>query len=104
MCPGSVEVDTIVFLDPVDPVLEPNRWAGGVSISPNPSKNILSIQSVLAQLLEVEVFSTTGTLLRREKMAPAHDATLDVSTLSPGLFFLKINTSFGWTVKKFKVE
>ena len=104
VCPGSVEVDTIVFLDPVDPVLEPNRWAGGVSISPNPSKNILSIQSVLAQLLEVEVFSTTGTLLRREKMAPAHDATLDVSTLSPGLFFLKIKTSFGWTVKKFKVE
>ena len=104
VCLGGVEVDTIVLLDPVDLALEPSRWADGISISPNPSKNVLSIQSPLALLSEVEVFSTTGTLLRREKIAPAYAYTLDISALSPGLFFLKIKTASGWAVKKVQVE
>ncbi len=104
VCPGVIEVDTLVLFDPVDYATETDQWVGEVDISPNPATNTLSVLSHHAQVLQLEVFSLAGLSVLQVKNAPAFSATLDISALPPGLFFLKIKTSAGPVVRKFHVK
>jgi Secretion system C-terminal sorting domain len=104
VCLGSVFVDTILLYDPVNPAFETNRWEDGVSIYPNPSEDALYIHLPNYQLSEIEVLSATGYLLHRVKSALTNDVSLDVSSLAPGFYFLKLKTTAGLFIKKIKVK
>ncbi len=69
-----------------------------ISIYPNPTYNILnlSIEGVSPQT--IRLFSMSGQLLLFESdIKPS----IDISALSPGIYFLDINTEVGPMVKKF---
>lgn len=101
---GGILVDTIVLFDPASHVAEPDEWAAGISVFPNPTREAVSIQSPLAPVLALAVYGMTGQALRSEKMAPTQTASFDVGQLSSGLYFLKISTTAGVAVKKIQVK
>jgi len=69
-------------------------------IFPNPANNEIFIQSEL-QIEKIEVYSLIGALLKSENN---FKEKISVSALSSGIYFLKIHTERGWTVKKVMKE
>ncbi len=76
------------------------------SIHPNPAKNKLYISATdQKENLAVKVFNTEGKLLNTQTLDVAKQATIDVSNLSSGMYFLNIEDGNGNTeVKKFIKE
>jgi len=71
-----------------------------IQIYPNPATSEIFIQSEL-QIEKVEVYSLTGGLLILENN---FKEKISVSTLSSGIYFLKIHTKKGLTVRKIVKE
>lgn len=70
------------------------------AIFPNPVRNTLQIKLNAGLILEkVHIYNTLGQMIK-EDVTPA----VDVSSLSNGVYFAKINTDRGEAVKKFIVE
>ena len=76
--------------------------ASKFSVYPNPAKDFLTIDSRNINISSVNVFNVLGTkVLERKEL---NDNKLDVSSLSNGIYFLKISADNASVTKKFIVE
>lgn len=72
-----------------------------VLVSPNPAQNWLSIQHNLTDLREVQVLDLQGKVVLQQKLTEHQSLErLDVSTLKPGAYFLKLYHLNGSKVQK----
>lgn len=79
-----------------------NEIASKFSVYPNPAKDFLTIDARNINISSVNVFNVLGTkVLERKEFT---DNKLDVSTLSNGIYFLKISADNASVTKKFIVE
>ena len=69
--------------------ISPNRAISGVSIYPNPSSELISVQSDAA-IESVQIFNTSGQLLQTES-----SGHFSVATLAQGLYLLQVKTAHG---------
>ena len=72
-----------------------------ISVYPNPTKNILHVDcSALNGTTEITVLNTIGEVVQLLPLKTAH-ATIDVSNLNEGIYFVQIKTTQDLIVKKF---
>ena len=72
-----------------------------MSIYPNPTNNILNIQSD-AYIEHVEMIAMDGRVLANfDQEIVSKNYTVDVSSFVPGIYFAKVFTSNGSIVSKF---
>lgn len=76
--------------------------AVAVHVFPNPCTNDLYVELPEAKLLTIELLGIDGRLLRSYKI-DSTTTTLDVSSLRPGFYYLKITTDKGITMRKLTV-
>lgn len=86
-------------LDFVSEQLSVNNYLKGeIKIYPNPVSNQLFISSEKRSIKTLSVFSTTGQMILEIEDA---SNSIDVSSLSKGMYFLEISSSEGKSVQKF---
>lgn len=73
----------------------------GISIFPNPTKNILNIKGLETTLESVEVYSITG---QKVISTTTNLNTINVSAIANGVYFLKLNTADASKTIKFVKE
>lgn len=101
-------VDNVIFCDEVDPPtactilgLEANDTLNFI-ISPNPIKDILTIQNTSnSQIKSINIYNALGKLVLQEKK---QFKNIDVTQLSNGLLFVTIETEKGNITKKILKE
>ncbi|MBT0608334.1 T9SS type A sorting domain-containing protein [Aequorivita echinoideorum] len=72
-----------------------------VALYPNPAKSEVTISLPQNMLADVRVFDITGKLLIYEADAfSSKSYTMDVSSLNPGTYFVRLNTENGMVTKK----
>jgi hypothetical protein len=74
----------------------------GFSVSPNPANNLLYLNNANGIFESIEVYSTTGQLLREIKSA-INTGKVDVSSLPPGNYFVRAISREEVFVRKFVV-
>jgi len=78
--------------------------ASGVEVYPNPANDQLAIHSSYFQTNEritVSILNMLGEMLQSEMHNPQSAISLDVSKLSPGIYFLQLKGESGSLVKRF---
>ncbi len=70
-----------------------------VVLSPNPVNDQLTIQS--EQLVSVTIMNQIGSVLQSVKLNEVDQTSIDVSSLSQGIYLVEVKTSKGTSVKKF---
>lgn len=76
----------------------------GITLFPNPAKSTLTIKST-ESIMEYTVFNALGKSIKQEPIGKVNSHQVDISNLSPGLYFLKIKTPDGyWTLKFIKSD
>ena len=74
-------------------------------ISPNPAADILNLHFIANGNTLLRVISVTGQLLIEKKLTAANnnpsDQQLDISKLSPGMYFVYIRSAKSAVTKKF---
>lgn len=69
---------------------------GDLKITPNPFSDSFTIKIENEEITKVEVYSTTGSLIKTKENIRTQETHFDVSeTISSGIYFLKIETSTG---------
>ncbi|MEO1263449.1 MAG: T9SS type A sorting domain-containing protein [Bacteroidota bacterium] len=104
ICPGNIVTDTITLFDPINTVEEPADWTSAITVFPNPTSEVLSIHSTMAEISQIEVYNASGSLVQTEQMAPTRSTKFPLRQLSGGMYYLKIKTALGWTIEPFQVE
>ena len=77
-----------------------------LTIYPNPVKDILTIRfAEYVNELNVELYSITGQLIyNKQTTANSNTATLDLSSLSSGIYLMKIHVNESSTVKRLLIQ
>ena len=96
---GSIEVNRIQIVDPATLSVEENTLSA-FSLYPNPVKNTLNIESQDA-ISNVTVYNLLG---KEVISSNTVKNTLDVSTLSNGVYVIKLTSDIGVATKKFVKE
>ncbi len=100
VCPGKIEVDTLVLFDPVDGVGEVLPWQESLKVFPNPASGWVTIYSPGAAVERVEVYSVEGRLVSGKWSGYSETVELNLKAFSNGAFLMKIKTAEGMTVRK----
>lgn len=79
------------------PELHPNTIQ--YNISPNPSRNILQIDSEI-EIYKIEIYDGYGRLLKKYSHV-SFKSTIDISDLNPTIYFIKVFTPSGNSTSKF---
>jgi len=88
---SSTGCDSVVTLHLTTSVgVEGHDWESHVYLAPNPTKQITRIVGLNEQPELVEILDLRGRLVKRTQ-----STELDVSTLSTGVYFVKIHTTHG---------
>ncbi|MBL7914796.1 MAG: T9SS type A sorting domain-containing protein [Bacteroidia bacterium] len=68
---------------------------GNISIFPNPTNNKVTIRltETTEKITAANVFNLYGQEVKALKVAPTHNAEIDISDLSQGVYFIKLNNS-----------
>lgn len=74
-----------------------------MEIFPNPASSRLFINSELVHIEIVEIYSATGSLILQKKADSKH-LSIDVSSLKPGLYLLRIKTNNTVSTRKILVS
>ena len=69
-----------------------------LKVYPNPSRNIINIKSTFI-INDYKLYSTTGVLIK-QSLVKGTKEVIDMSSLSNGIYFLKINTINGSVLKR----
>jgi len=93
--PDSVAIDPEIWL-----ISGENQYSlgiekrneGSITIFPNPTKNIIGLSFYNATSSEIKIFDLHGNLLRTLSLPYRNNYILDISTYSPGIYFLVIET------------
>ncbi|TVZ14920.1 carbohydrate-binding protein [Maribacter sp. MAR_2009_72] len=97
-CSTSLKINTSLFSEDSEYVQDNNQMA----IYPNPVSNILSISGTSSDMV-VEVFDFSGVFQMRKQLE-INESKIDVSSLVPGLYLLRIiNSSNHDEVKVYKL-
>lgn len=100
--PYSEEVDTVKTNTETD-----NNSGFNISVYPNPAGKQLSIDilSIRSGVVEIKIFSVTGTLVKAAKYSISakgiYRVQMDISTLTSGTYIMQASTGFEGAVKKF---
>lgn len=81
------------------PLLEP-----AIHIYPNPAQDRLTIDVEGMDMEELQLFSVQGQLLLNKTGIGSNRLRLDLKDFSGGMYFVRIKTSSGWTVKPLAIE
>jgi alpha/beta superfamily hydrolase len=75
---------------------------GAVSLFPNPSNGIVNVRSTVSgnNIQSIEVMDLAGRAVMSQVNLNGQEASIDGSTLSGGLYFVKVNTRKGVVTKK----
>lgn len=93
---GAIE-KALGNLNSIDEIL-----SGSISIYPNPAVNELRVESGEYQINKITLFDTTGKNLRVNSMANSgREQVIDLSQLSPGVYFIRLELESGVITKKF---
>ena len=82
------EIVSLMLKEKIDLKILPNRTIKASSIYPNPCSNILNIETASSTKFMATVYDVAG----RQVMAPSHQNSIDVSTLSNGLYMLHLQS------------
>lgn len=95
----------------VSPVVEgtagvdDNAFVNNVSLYPNPANSEITIGLQNPMKAEIKIFDMAGKLLQYEADAfIANKYTMDVSSLSVGVYFVRLNTEAGTATKKLIIK
>jgi hypothetical protein len=98
ICPGKTSVKVTVYsCASINEVSNKRSW---IDVFPNPANDILFIQG-LKNSTTVEINNIKGALVQSEKLLKDN---IDIHTLAPGLYFIKLYTEQGSVVRKFVKE
>jgi hypothetical protein len=75
----------------------------GVSVYPNPASNSLRVVSSVERPIDYELSDVLGKTVMKQRAATP-DFSVDVSGLTPGIYFLRLRLDDKVTVKKFVKE
>jgi len=78
-----------------------NVFLQNLKFYPNPAKNELIIENCELRINQIEVVDLSGKIVNREQY---NGKCINVSALSQGIYFLKIETNNGIVTKKFIKE
>jgi hypothetical protein len=95
----------IVKLGPDNVGIEENNQLSSINIFPNPATNQLTIETGQLKIKSVEIYDVVGerllcTLTPNPSPSGEGSASIDVSKLSPGMYFVRVRTEKGEVVKK----
>jgi len=82
--------------------LQTPNAANSISIYPNPVKDKLKIENGQLKIENVEIFDISGIKIVNYQLSTVN--SIDVSTLSQGIYFVKIETAEGIVMKKIVKE
>ena len=69
--------------------------AAGISIFPNPARDLLHLKSQFAHLEQMQLFTATGQLVYQETLNSLQQHSISTETLPEGLYLLQLQTSEG---------
>lgn len=72
-----------------------------ITISPNPTSDLLRIESNEYPIADYKIFSATGKLILQNATAPNQQQSIDVSGLPSGVYYLEMNLEAYFGRKKF---
>ena len=73
-----------------------------ITISPNPAVNRIEIKG--SKIINIKIYSITGSLLKETTVADTDEIVIDISSLSSGIYMVKIKTETAEVTKKVIVE
>lgn len=88
------ETDTKIKTLIIDTVLKsPDFKTDNLIIYPNPVKNTLHLSfSVKSDKMKIAIVDVSGKVVRKKSIVKSRDFVLDLSSLNPGIYFLKLNS------------
>ena len=85
--------------------VDDNAFVNNVSLYPNPASSEITIGLKAPINADIKVFDIAGKLLNHDANAfIANKYTMDVSSLSSGVYFVRISTTEGTAIKKLIIE
>ncbi len=102
-------VDNLAFTGTVAGIEEANAFLNNISIYPNPTSNVVSIDVDFksAQQTTIELLDINGKLISSKQISIPQGKSkqmLDVTNVSKGTYFVNMKTSIGKETKKIIVE
>jgi PKD repeat protein len=73
-----------------------------ITLSPNPASSRIEIKG--PEITDVKIFNISGILVEEKTTVDADDLNIDISSLSSGIYIVKITTETGWANKKIIVK
>jgi len=82
--------------------VEENALNGAIGIFPNPTSGVLNIMNNDSELLinSIEVVDALGAIVLIENNVALGNHTVDLSAVSEGVYFIKLNTTEGVSIRK----
>jgi hypothetical protein len=77
--------------------------AAGISIYPNPVRDMLYLKSKTAHLEQVQLFTATGQLVHQQTLHHLQQHSISTERLPEGLYLLQLQTSEGVFSQKVQV-
>jgi hypothetical protein len=71
-----------------------------ITVSPNPTGGMLSVQGLPSDNITVSVFNTLGQTVMVQKNPPAPDFTLDLSKFVPSVYYIRFSSANSVVTKK----
>jgi len=71
-----------------------------IEVFPNPTGDFISINSPYRSINSIDVYSLSGIKVMQFKSDQSNNLNLDLSTLSPGIYFARIKTKNGEYIKR----
>ncbi len=71
-----------------------------ITVSPNPTNGMLSVQGLPLDNITVSVFNTLGETVMEQKNPPVPDFTIDLSKLDPGAYYIRFSSANSVVTKK----
>jgi hypothetical protein len=72
-----------------------------IKIYPNPTTGELTVTNYKLRITNIEIFDISGKMQKTERKKQNTEWSLDVSDLTAGVYFIKIETEKGTITKKF---
>ena len=99
-CNDSLEMSQLVTVT-VNSVGIDELSSESLSISPNPTKNQLTIANIQSEVLDISIIDITGKMVKK---VAGNVHTINVSNLTNGIYFLQVKTDKGLVNRKFIKE
>lgn len=78
-----------------------NELLNSVSLYPNPTKDLFDIEFKAGiESFDVEIYNQLGSLLKSEHLSYTDKATINISELSSGIYFVVVKTKMGSVTKR----